>query len=140
MERKIILASHSQLAAGMKATLGFFTSDIADVIAFTAYDDNEPIDGKIKSLIQGFSPETELIVFTDVSSGSVNQQFMRYLDRPHFQLISGMNLPLVMGFALLPTDQYIDTDQIDKLVAEAREQLVYVNAKVAATTLDDDDE
>lgn len=138
MERKIIIASHSQLAAGMKATLGFFTSDVSSVVAITAYEDNQPIDEVVAKLINQYSDDTELVIFTDVAFGSVNQQFAKYISRPHLHLLSGMNLPLIMAFALLTTDHYLESDEIERLVEEARQQLVYFNDQIAA--MDDDDE
>jgi len=48
MERKIVLASHHRLAAGLKDTLDFITNGMADVIALTAYLDNQPVKNRFK--------------------------------------------------------------------------------------------
>jgi PTS system mannose-specific IIA component len=51
-----------------------------------------------------------------------------------------MNLPVLMSLALQPTNTYLDAATIHQAIAEAREQLIYVNDFVAAMAVDDDDD
>lgn len=48
INRHIIIASHSNLAQGMKDTLEFFAGDKLKITVLTAYVDNVPIDETIK--------------------------------------------------------------------------------------------
>lgn len=138
MERKIVLASHHRLAAGLKDTLDFITNGMADVIAFTAYLDNQPVEEQVQALMTGFDDETEVVVLTDMTAGSVNQKFFTFRNRPHTQIISGMNLPLELGLAMEQTNDYLQTERIKFLIKQAQADITYVND--FQPEIDDDDE
>ncbi|WP_010630717.1 PTS sugar transporter subunit IIA [Sporolactobacillus vineae] len=125
--RHVIIASHNMLADGMKKTLEFISGPQDRVKALSAYIDNKPIESEISSIIDKIPAEDELIIFTDMMAGSVNQKFFPYQQRPHTHIISGMNLPIVLAITLSPDKDYLTDDQIRHLIDEARNQLVYVN-------------
>ena len=140
VKRKIIIASHNKLAFGMKETLGYITGDVSHVVEISAYLDNTPVDEAIKASLADVSADDEVIILTDLLGGSVNQAFFPYLNHEHFHVITGMNLPVLMSLALQPTNTYLDAATIHQAIAEARDQLIYVNDFVAAMAVDDDDD
>jgi PTS system, IIA component len=136
MERKIILASHHHMASGLKDTVEFLAGERTDVLALDAYVDGQPIVDQVHHLIDNLPEDTEVLIFTDLLSGSVNQQFFPYRNRLHTHIISGMNLPIVLAIVLGQSDQYYTQDQIHSIICEARSALVYVND----IPLEDDEE
>ncbi|MFH5811022.1 PTS sugar transporter subunit IIA [Companilactobacillus sp. FL22-1] len=138
MKRKIILASHHKLAAGLADTLNFISNGIADVTDLSAYMDNQPVDKQVRSVMDSIPNETEVVILTDMLSGSVNQQFFNYRNRPHTHIISGMNLPLALAVALEPQDHEITSERMNEIVEEAKKAIVYVNEM--KVDVDDDDE
>lgn len=138
MKRVLVLASHHRLADGMKDSLLFVSNSDMEVVALSAYVDNQPIDEAVKSLIDGFAPEDEVIILTDMTSGSVNQKFFPYVSRPHTHLVSGMNLPLAFTLAMEDTDDYLSAERMREIVEESRAEMKYVND--LASEGDDDDE
>ncbi|WP_272947202.1 PTS sugar transporter subunit IIA [Sporolactobacillus inulinus] len=82
----------------------------------------------------------EVVVFTDLLGGSVNQSFAKYTARPHFHVITGINLPIVLTIALKPDDTYLTAEQIRSSLDEAKEQLIYVNDFITNRPEDEDDE
>ncbi|MGO2742250.1 MAG: PTS sugar transporter subunit IIA [Pseudolactococcus laudensis] len=140
VKRKIIIASHNKLAFGLKETLGYITGDVSQVVEISAYLDNTPVADEIAAALADVSADDEVLVLTDLLGGSVNQAFFPYLNREHFHVITGMNLPVLLSLALQPTDTYLDAATIHQAIAEAREQLAYVNDVVAAMAIDEDDE
>ena len=94
MKRILVTASHHKMADGLKDTLNFVSGGVQETIALSAYLDNQPVEEAVDELMKGFAEEDEVIVLTDLTSGSVNQQFFRYRNRPHTHIVSGMNLPL----------------------------------------------
>ncbi|MGO3605799.1 MAG: PTS sugar transporter subunit IIA [Pseudolactococcus laudensis] len=140
VKRKIIIASHNKLAFGLKETLGYITGDVSQVVEISAYLDNTPVADEIAAALADVSADDEVLVLTDLLGGSVNQAFFPYLNREHFHVITGMNLPVLLSLALQPTDTYLDAATIHQTIAEAREQLAYVNDVVAAMAIDEDDE
>ncbi len=140
--RKIIFASHHRFADGLKDTFDYIAPNVADVTAISAYVDNVPVAEAIKKALTGLDlSKDEVLVFTDLLGGSVNQAFTKYVSNPHFHVISGMNLPVVMSIILaLPKDDYVDENFLRNCLEDARQQLVYVNDKFLQTELDEEDE
>ncbi|WP_125590102.1 PTS sugar transporter subunit IIA [Companilactobacillus jidongensis] len=137
MKRKIILASHHKLADGMADTLNFITGGTAEVNVLSAYMNNDSIEDKIKTLMDEPS-DTEIVVLTDMTAGSVNQKFFSYRTRPHTQIISGMNLPLALSISMEPADKYLTQERVESLIAQSKDAIVYVNTM--QVEVDDDDE
>ncbi|KWT49840.1 PTS sugar transporter subunit IIA [Lactiplantibacillus plantarum] len=138
MKRKIILASHHQFASGLADTVNFIANNAADIVALTAYMDNQPVEQQVKSLMASIPAEVEIVILTDMLAGSVNQQFFYYRMRPHTQIISGMNLPLALAIALEPTDHELTDQRVCDLITQAQESIVSVNQM--SIEMDDDDE
>lgn len=138
MKRKIILASHHQFASGLADTVNFISNNAADIVALTAYMDNQSVEQQVKSLMASIPAEVEIVILTDMLAGSVNQQFFNYRMRPHTQIISGMNLPLALAIALEPTDHELTDQRVCDLITQAQESIVSVNQM--SIEMDDDDE
>ncbi|MCO6541064.1 MAG: PTS N-acetylglucosamine transporter subunit IIBC [Lactobacillus sp.] len=138
MERIIIIASHHKLSLGMKDTIKYITNTNLRIIALAAYMDNTPIDKQIKEIMNDLSEEDEVFIFTDILAGSVNQKFEKYIQRPHTNLITGMNLSIIMAIVLDFSNKYISTEKIENMINSARKELIYVNN--AKVQLDEDDE
>ena len=135
MNRHIIIASHSNLASGMSKALKFFAGDQLNLYFIDAYVDNKPIENQVSDLMHSFDDSDEVIAFTDIMAGSVNQQFFKYVGKPHTHIVTGMNLPVVMAIALESPDSYLGVQTINRLVEESKQQLVYMN-----TYRDEDEE
>lgn len=138
VKRKIIIASHNKLAYGMNETLKYLVGGLNNIIEISAYLNNIPVNEEISAKLKNISEEDEVIVFTDLLGGSVNQAFIPYLNRNHFHVITGFNLPVVMALFLQPSNDYLNVTTIEMAIQEAREQLVYVNE--LTTVISDDDE
>lgn len=138
MKRVLVLASHHRMADGLKESLAFVSGGEQETIALSAYVDNQPIDETIEQLMAGFAPEDEVVILTDMTSGSVNQKFFKYISRPHTHLVSGMNLPLAFTIAMEDSDDYISADRMREIVEESRAEMKYVNDLAAEG--DDEDE
>lgn len=138
MKRVLVLASHHRMADGLKESLAFVSGGEQETIALSAYVDNQPIDGLIEQMMSGFAPEDEVVILTDMTSGSVNQKFFKYINRPHTHLVSGMNLPLAFNIAMEDSDDYISADRMREIVEESRAEVKYVNDLAAEG--DDEDE
>jgi Phosphotransferase system, mannose/fructose-specific component IIA len=95
MTLKIILASHGELAKGMKQSVELIAGKQENLEAFCAYTENDyNLQLQVSSLMD--REAGELIVITDIFGGSVNNEFMRYLRRGNLSLIAGMNMAIVI--------------------------------------------
>ena len=132
--RKIIIASHHRLAEGMADTLNFLSA-YPNVSVLNAYVDEQNIDDQIQKIMEDIHDE-EVFIFTDMLGGSVTQKFVPYMDKKT-HLICGMNLPLVLTIALGHEEVY-NEKEINELIQEAREALLYVNTYKIMNQDDDD--
>lgn len=127
MKRVLVTASHYKMADGLKETLEFVSGGVQETVALSAYVDNQPIEQAVTDLMNQFEADDEVIVLTDLTSGSVNQQFFQYRNRPHTYIVSGMNLPLAFQIAMEPQDDYISIERMREIVEESRMEMKYVN-------------
>lgn len=100
MKRLIVIASHNHMASGVQSTLEFIAGKQKNVKAIDAYTDGKAIEDTVKELFDSIDENTEVVVFTDMMAGSVNQKFFPYRTRPHTHIITGMNLPAVLARVL----------------------------------------
>lgn len=134
--RRFVIASHHQMAFGLRDTLQFLTSreNITDI---SAYVDDERLEDQVERVMASFGAEDEIVILTDMLGGSVNQHFCSYMsERCH--LISGVNLPCALSLVLQPEDVPLTKETIRGIVEEARTHLVYVNEHKSDTNEEDE--
>lgn len=138
--KKIIIATHHNLAKGLKDTLNYISPNTAEIIDLNAYVDDETLEKSIDQALNEFSKDEQIIVLTDMMGGSVNQEFAKRLSDYNIELISGVNLPVALSLILSLGDEEVSSEMIRQTIEEARQQLVYVNDTLENQTMDDDDE
>ena len=128
--RRFLIITHGTLAEGFQNTLSFITGAHSNVTSINAFINNISLDDLTNDFMQTTEPDDEIIVLTDLMGGSVNQFFLKSLEREHFHLITGINLALLISLVFYPENKYFDADTIIKEVTLAREQIVYMNAHI----------
>ena len=123
--RRLVLASHEKMAFGTKCTLDFITNNSYEIFEISAYTDNEDLGKKIQNLLSTFSEEDEVVILTDMLSGSVNQQFIPYRN-DHVFLIAGFNLPLVLEILLLPQETKLSNEKLTEIIENSKTQIQLV--------------
>ncbi len=114
---KIILATHGSFADGIlssaKLILGDeMCSDIVTLCAYTTddYDLRLEVEKKLNEL-----KYESLVVMTDMFGGSVNNEFFNFQEKYKFELITGLNLPLLLEVIInkeqLNLDYIIDSSK-----------------------------
>ncbi len=134
--RRFVIASHSRMARGLKDTLQFLTSR-TDLIDINAYVDESDLEEQIRRVFDGFDPEDEVVIMTDMLGGSVNQKFCPLMGE-HCHLICGINLPCALSLVLQPEDVPLTGEAIRAIVEESRSHLIYVNEYETGENQDDE--
>ena len=136
---QIILASHSQMAKGLKRTVELIMGKQSNLHAIAAYDDEqESLKKQIADQITSNSNEKYLFL-TDIIGGSVNTTIAQMIDdKENMFLVTGMNLPLVLTVLTAKMDN-CSSDQVanklEEFCEEARKELKVV--RVAAQEAED---
>lgn len=134
--RTFLIASHGRFASGIKTSLDIIIGEQENILVLDAYaEGNENLSEKLEELFAALAPETELVVFTDLMGGSVTNQMLQAANGRDFQLVAGMNLPLLIEVILADPDAPIEKT-IEEAVARAKEQLVYVSQMIKQTNHD----
>jgi mannose/fructose-specific phosphotransferase system component IIA len=134
MNRKILIATHGNLASGFKDALNIITGKIDNITVINAFSQEENPKEAIKQFMEQITKDDELIVFTDLMGGSVNQIILQYLEEYEFHLITGINLGLLCQLILSDT---ITRETIIEAVDEARLEIKYVNKEIEHQSLED---
>ena len=137
MKKKLLIATHSVFADGIKNAMELVTGEQNSVSTLCAYtNDMTEVETPIKEIIDALCDDEELIVTTDIFGGSVNNEFMKYLSKSNIYLIAGVNLPflfeLIMNLESENTVQMIET-----AVKNARKQLQYCNPLIQCSIIEE---
>ena len=119
----IILASHGEFAQGLKQTATMIIGDSVPIHALSAFrDEDESILVQIKKLLATIDIE-ETYILTDILGGSVNNDMLTIIkEYEGLQLITGMNLPLVIS---IPTyNGKIGESELEKLIKESQQSVI----------------
>ena len=124
MKKKLLIATHSVFADGIKNAMELVTGEQNSVSTLCAYtNDMTEVETPIKEIIDALCDDEELIVTTDIFGGSVNNEFMKYLNEPGVYLVTGMNLPLLLE---LYSNQNMESrDMIRLAIASAQNNLKF---------------
>lgn len=137
MKKKLLIATHSVFADGIKNAMELVTGEQNSVSTLCAYtNDMTEVETPIKEIIDALCDDEELIVTTDIYGGSVNNEFMKYLSKSNIYLIAGVNLPLL--FELIMNLESENTVQmIETAVKNARKQLQYCNPLIQCSIIEE---
>lgn len=127
MKRKILIATHGKLASRFKDALKIIIGDNENITVLNAFSQVENPKDEIKSFLENLTKEDELLVFTDLMGGSVNQMLMQYLHKYNMHLITGINLPLLCQLML---SENITEQVILDSIEMAKKEIKYVNKEV----------
>lgn len=121
---KFIIATHGYLADGYVSSIQVLTKK-DNIYAINAYVGENDAAQQLKTLMESFEEQEEIIIFTDLMYGSMTQAVSPYLNRYNVRCITGINLPLILEFIL--TTSTIDDAYIEHTIQEAQKQMVFVN-------------
>lgn len=125
--KRIIFASHRQMASGMKSTIEFITGE-SSIYALDAYMEdakNDDLVNQLEELLLQFSIKDKVLILTDMLGGSVNQIMSQHIQENIF-VVCGCNIPLALTLAL--TDESMITNEfIKNVIEESRQQMIFMN-------------
>lgn len=119
---KILVIGHGRFAEGIKSVANIIVGDLSEVTFMNTYVDD--IDFHVE-LDNYFSENKNVLVLTDLFGGSVNQAIIQYITKVNIDVITGINIPLILEILISnTTGNNLDFREI---ISSAKEQIVYVN-------------
>lgn len=112
---KILCMSHGTMAQGVVQSAKMLVGDVKFLDYINAYvDGNDDIEDKIVDYLNKNRGQT-IIVCTDIFGGSVNNNWMKYLNKEsNLYLIAGLSLPLIIDLVLKIEQK--SQDNINKII------------------------
>lgn len=137
--KQVVIITHKTMAKGMSETVEFFAGKISNLHYICAYvDDKNSFPTKeLMALLKTFKPNDQIFLLTDLLGGSVNQHCAQFIKDHHVNVITGINLTLVLSIVLDPAETLSD-EKINELVSQARTQMIYMNDYTVADNSDDE--
>jgi fructoselysine and glucoselysine-specific PTS system IIA component len=130
--RKFLIATHGNLATGVKSTLDIIIGQTENVFLIEAYvKENKGIESDLSALLKKLGKNEELIIFTDLLGGSITNQAVRFTQGRNVHIISGFNLALLIEVLMAETSTPAE-EVIETAVQNAKEQIVYVTKLIAS--------
>lgn len=125
--RKFLIATHGAFAKGIKSALDIIAGEMEHVFLIQAYlDDSPPVEDQLQEIMATITHKDELVIFTDLLGGSVNNIMLSNALRENVHIVSGFNLPLLIEIVL--SDACTPAmEVIEEAINNAKQQMVYVN-------------
>lgn len=99
-----------------------------DISTLCAYTEDVPdLKAGVQQFFSTLHSQDEVIVITDISKGSVNNEFISYLQDQRLHLISGLNLPLLISLILESPDISDTKELIRTAIRDAKDTIQYYN-------------
>lgn len=139
----VILVSHGVFAQGLQSAVLMMSGQRDDVLSTSLEDgmSTEVFRENFESLVSSFNENDEVILFSDILSGSPFTISLDVLDQKNLlnntMVFSGMNMPMVLT-AVLMKDNLEGEVLKETILEEARLGLTYFDPK--AVDLDTEEE
>lgn len=126
MVRKFLIATHGNLATGIKSTLDIIIGQTENVFLIEAYvKENKGIESDLVALLKTLGKNDELIIFTDLLGGSITNQAVRFTQGRNVHIVSGFNLALLIEVLMADINTPAE-EVIESAIQNAKEQIAYV--------------
>lgn len=125
MEKKMILASHGNMAEGMLNSIQMVIGNTDDLscLGLKPGQNPEELTAELECMIHK-DPTKQFLILADIRGGSVSNSIMRLTNYENVKLVNGMNLTLAIGLYL--TDGALSDEEIEVIAADARDGLALV--------------
>jgi len=134
---KIILASHGELSKGMLNSLQMIVGDLSkDIETYSLYPGENPNDYALALKKKIENDNNHYIIVCDVKGGSVYNSILQTCIDEDVDLISGMNLNLVLELVLTNSSGMLDIKQV---ITNAKEGITLENKEILNQDIEEED-
>ena len=134
---RVIYASHGGLSKGMKDSVSMIVGDLAkDVETYSLLPGRNPNE-YVNELKERISTSLEeFIIVCDIKGGSVYNALIQLLDMDNVEIISGMNMNIILELVIKNSSGCID---VDNALKEGKEGIQLKNKDNIVVNTEDED-
>ena len=132
--RRFIVATHAYMAKGIVSSLELIMGPQENLKYICAYDEQDkPFQRDLESELDKYSSEDEIVIFTDLFGGSVNNEVMDAASkRKNVFVVTGTNLILLISILLASEDTPIN-EVIKTNIEEAKKGIIFCNETIQSS-------
>ena len=103
----VVVVTHGQLAIELVNAAEMIVGDLHQFTAVSIgwHDDVNDARGEIEQAIERVRGEAGVLVLTDMFGGTPSNLGMTFLEKDRIEVITGVNLPMLIKLAQLPQSQ-----------------------------------
>lgn len=126
--RKLLVATHGRFASGIMETFKLIMGESDEISEISEYvEPGFDMQKEAEKKIHELNEEDELIIVADIMGGSIANTFSSYIQSEKIHIITGLNLPLLIGLAQ-DLDSDISTDElIENAIQMGKEGIIDLN-------------
>ena len=126
--RKLLVATHGRFASGIMETFKLIMGESDEISEISAYvEPGFDMQKEAEKKNHELNEEDELIIVADIMGGSIANTFSSYIQSEKIHIITGLNLPLLIGLAQ-DLDSDISTDElIENAIQMGKEGIIDLN-------------
>lgn len=132
--RRFIVATHAYMAKGIVSSLELIMGPQENLKYICAYvEQDKPFQRDLERELNKYDSEDEVIIFTDLFGGSVNNEVMDAASkRKNVYVVTGTNLILLISILLASEDTPIN-EVIKTNIEEAKKGIIFCNETIQAS-------
>lgn len=129
---KVIMATHGYLADGFAGVIKMIVGEMENLMTLCCYTNPDfDLDETIQNVMEHHDFENaDLVVCTDIMGGSVNNGFVKWMEKYPFHLVTNTNLAFLID--LLLTGENLDSDALKEKIQDPQAAVSYVNDHIPA--------
>ncbi len=133
---RYLVATHGVLAKGFESALQILLGNLDNIEFISCYVDDSNPQKQIEEFINSIGDD-QLIMFSDICGGSVNQIMNQYLQRENTYQVTGVNLAVLIEMLATNKDSY-SKKELEMIVANAKDNLQLVNLQIDVSEEEED--
>lgn len=114
---KIVVLTHGEMSTGIRSSLNMIYGEDDRILFIPAYTETYKLTldvvNSLKDILERYE---EVVVFTDLLGGSVNNEALKLFTNHKFHLISNVNLGVILEF--VAKTKYADDYDLESLIKE----------------------
>lgn len=127
----LILASHGDLANGMKNSLKMLCGDVADSLKTVSLAESDSTEGFRERLLQNIESEVENVIVIDIPGGTPgNQSLLLSNELENVHVVSFLNSPLVLELLFTRDSAGNVEDYINNALNSCKNSLGYLSTQL----------
>lgn len=128
----VVLVTHGRLADELISAVKFVVADKSAVkiegVCLDAREEFETFTKRIKNAIKKVDEGEGVLLITDMFGGTPSNVSLTFLEEKKLEVISGVNLPMLLKLATLPSN--VTLDEVVKIAESAGRDNIIVASKL----------